>query len=429
MKIDVFYKFTEELSMVNKDIIQRFKRSFGLFIHWGLYAIPAWHEQIQWRRGIKRNAYTKLQMKFNPMKFHPDEWIDIAQDAGMDHICITAKHHDGFCLWNTRYTDYNVIKTPYGKDIIDQLANTCARRNFPLGIYYSVVDWHHPNYPNQGRSHELIKGDTQDSPNVNKYIDYLKGQTEELCSNYGPIFQFFWDMNVTGLIDPSINDYLRKLQPQMLINDRGFDAGDFTTPERDFNDPEHEKRKKGILVQANQSVGRESWGYKTDEDYYSLRHLIQSIDKYLSVGAGYLLNVGPKADGSIDRTSRRLLRNIGIWYRSVKESFIDVEFVKEFVEDTDILITKRGETIYVHLSEQPVTSRVLLKPIDKKPTRALVLNNQQPANARIDILPTEIMNANGNIIDSPPTLRVRRLPVEKFSDSVIVLRLDFPRDI
>ena len=115
--------------------------------------------------------------------------------------------------------------------------------------------------------------------------------------------------------------------------------------------------------------------------------------------------------------------------KSVKESFIDVEFVKEFVEDANILITKRGETIYVHLSEQPVTSRVLLKPIDKKPTRALVLNNQQPANARIDILPTEIMNANGNIVDRPPTLRVRRLPVDKFSDSVIVLRLDFPRDI
>ena len=413
--------------MVNKGVIQRFKRSFGLFIHWGLYAIPAWHEQIQWRRGIKRSTYTKLQMQFNPLKFYPDEWIDIAQDAGMDHICITAKHHDGFCLWDTRYTDYNVMNTPYGKDILDQLANTCARRNFPLGIYYSVVDWHHPNYPNQGRSHELLKEDTQDSPNLKKYIDCLKGQTEELCSNYGPLFQFFWDMNVTGLVDPSINDHLRKLQPQMLINDRGFDAGDFTTPERDFNDHEHAKRKKGILVQANQSVGRESWGYKNDEDYYSLRHLIKSIDKYLSVGAGYLLNVGPKADGSIDGTSRRLLRNIGRWYHSVKESFIEVDFAN--VEDENILITKRGKTIYVHLSEQPVTSRVLLKPIDKKPIRALVLNNQQAVNARFDILPTEIMNAKGNIVDRPPTLRVRRLPVDKFSDSVIVLRLDFSEDI
>ena len=134
--------------MVDKSVIQNFKRSYGLFIHWGLYAIPAWHEQDQWRRGIKRSEYEKLQMKFNPTKFDPDQWIDMAQNAGMSHICITSKHHDGFCLWDTKYTDYNVMNSPYGKDIIGQLANACAKRDFPLGIYYSIVDWHHPNYPN-----------------------------------------------------------------------------------------------------------------------------------------------------------------------------------------------------------------------------------------------------------------------------------------
>ena len=338
---------------------------------------------------------------------------------------ITSKHHDGFCLWDTKYTDYNVMNSPYGKDIIGQLANACAKRDFPLGIYYSIVDWHHPNYPNQGRSHELLKPDIGDSPNLSKYIDYLKGQVEELCSNYGPIFQFFWDINETGFIDPSINDYLRKLQPNMLINDRGFDSGDFTTPERDFNDPDHEKRKKGNLIQACQAVGRESWGYKKDEDYYSLRHLIKSIDKYLSVGAGYLLNVGPKADGTIDSNSRKILQKIGQWYDSVKESFVDVDFANDLVEDDTVLITKRGKTIYIHLIEQPITSRVLLKSIDKMPTQALVLNNKKITDARVDILPTEIMNGKGNIIYRDPALRIRNLPVDKFSDSVIVLKLDF----
>ena len=411
--------------MLDNSVIQKFKRSYGLFIHWGLYAIPAWHEQVQWRRGITRSEYEKLQMEFNPTKFNPDQWIDMAQNAGMSHICITSKHHDGFCLWDTKYTDYNVMNSPYGKDIIGQLANACAKRNFPLGIYYSIVDWHHPNYPNQGRSHELLKPDIGDSPNLSKYIDYLKGQVEELCSNYGPIFQFFWDINETEFIDPSINDYLRELQPNMLINDRGFDPGDFTTPERDFNDPDHEKRKKGNLIQACQAVGRESWGYKKDEDYYSLRHLIKSIDKYLSVGAAYLLNVGPKADGTIDSTSRKILQKIGQWYDSVKESFVDVDFAKDLVEDNAILITRRGKTIYIHLIEQPITSRVLLKSIDKIPTQALVLNDQKIADARVDILPTEIMNSKGNIIYRDPALRIRNLPVDKFSDSVIVLKLDF----
>ena len=246
-----------------------------------------------------------------------------------------------------------------------------------------------------------------------------------MCSNYGPIFQFFWDINETEFIDPSINDYLRELQPNMLINDRGFDPGDFTTPERDFNDPDHEKRKKGNLIQACQAVGRESWGYKKDEDYYSLRHLIKSIDKYLSVGAAYLLNVGPKADGTIDSTSRKILQKIGQWYDSVKESFVDVDFATDLVEDDTVLITKRGKTIYIHLIEQPITSRVLLKSIDKIPTQALVLNDQKIADARVDILPTEIMNSKGNIIYRDPALRIRNLPVDKFSDSVIVLKLDF----
>lgn len=132
-----------------------FERRFGLFIHWGLYAIPAWHEQILWRGGMKRKEYERFINEFNPTKFDPDMWLDLAEQAGMQYICFTAKHHDGFCMWNTKHTRYNIMNTPYGRDVLGTLADACGRRNFPLGIYYSCPDWHHLHYPNQGRHHEM----------------------------------------------------------------------------------------------------------------------------------------------------------------------------------------------------------------------------------------------------------------------------------
>ena len=143
-----------------------FQKRFGLFVHWGIYAIPGWQEQVQWRGRVPREPYVKLQHQWNPTRFNADEWLDIAQAAGMRYLCVTAKHHDGFCLWDTRQTPFNTMNTPYGRDVIGMLADACHRRDFPLCLYYSVVDWHHRNYPNQGRHHELPpqEGDEPDMP-------------------------------------------------------------------------------------------------------------------------------------------------------------------------------------------------------------------------------------------------------------------------
>jgi alpha-L-fucosidase len=129
-----------------------FEKRFGLFVHWGLYSIPAWHEQMQWRKRVPRGGYEKLAGQFNPVRFDPDAWLDLAEEAGMQYLCFTTKHHDGFCLWDTAGTDYNVMNSPYGRDILAILAEACHRRGFPVSLYYSAVDWQHPNYPNQGRS-------------------------------------------------------------------------------------------------------------------------------------------------------------------------------------------------------------------------------------------------------------------------------------
>jgi alpha-L-fucosidase len=209
-----------------------FEKRFGLFVHWGLYAIPAWQEQMQWRAEVPRQEYERLIQQFNPVRFDPDAWLDVAEAAGMRYIVLTTKHHDGFCLWNTAQTDYNVMNSPYGRDIVGMLADACHRRSFPLCFYYSVADWHHPNYPNQGRSHELAGPQAGDRPDWEAYRAFLVAQVRELCTQYGQIHCFWWDMNVTGIVDASINHMIRSLQPGAVINNRGLDEGDFGTPER-----------------------------------------------------------------------------------------------------------------------------------------------------------------------------------------------------
>ena len=238
-----------------------FKNCFGMFVHWGLYAIPAWHEQHQYRGRVERAEYVKLLKQFNPKQFDPERWLDLMQETGMKYLCITSKHCDGFCLWDTRQTTYNVMNTPYKRDILGMLSEACHKREIPLCLYYSIADWNHPNYPNEGRQHE-IPPQPGDSPDWEKYLEFLKAQVRELCTNYGKIHGFWWDANVPKYKDTSINAMIRQLQPDAVINNRGFDDGDFGTPERDYQ--KDESVSFDHPTEANQAVGMESWGYRSD---------------------------------------------------------------------------------------------------------------------------------------------------------------------
>jgi len=394
-----------------------FQKRFGLFVHWGLYSIAAWHEQYQWRMRVPRAQYAKLREQWNPIRFDPEHWLDLLQSVGMKYICLTTKHHDGFCLWDTKLTDYNTMNTPYGKDVLKMLADACHRRDIPLCLYYSCVDWHQKNYPNQGRSHELPP-QPGDEPDLAKYLEFVKGQVRELCTNYGPIHGFWWDMNVDKHHDPSINDMIRKLQPAAVINNRGYDAGDFGTPERDYDSTGEELLRFNKLTEANQSVGSESWGYRKDEDYYSDLHLLRSIDKYLARDANYLLNVGPMADGTIGPDETAILRRIGKWYDAIKGSVEGVEPCSELVENRNVLLTRRGNTLYVHLHREPLTEAVKLKPIDIAPVTATLLNDGRPVEIAVELLPSEY-------IDQKKYLRLRKLPVNELADTVMVVKLEF----
>jgi len=397
-----------------------FQKRFGMFVHWGLYAINAFHEQEQWRRRVPREEYVRLTSRWNPVAFDPDAWLDLLHEAGMSYICLTAKHHDGFCLWDTKLTRFSTMHTPFGRDVVGMLAEACHRRGVPLCLYYSIADWNHPNYPNQGRHHELPP-QPQDQPDLSRYLEFLKGQVRELCSRYGEISGFWWDMNVDRHVDPSINAMIRRLQPSAVINDRGFDPGDFGTPERDFDAPGEEPPAFGRRTEACQSVGVESWGYRRGESYYTDRHLVRSIDKYLARDANYLLNVGPMSDGTIPDEASAILRRIGRWHAAVRSSFDGTVPASDLTSNRSVLLTRTGNTVYVHLHRDPVSDSVKLAPIRRAPRRATLLNTGRPVAWAVDMAPSDHL-------EQAAYLRLTGLPANELSNSVMVVELEFDGD-
>ncbi|MDP6777009.1 MAG: alpha-L-fucosidase [Candidatus Latescibacteria bacterium] len=219
-------------------------------------------------------------------------------------------------------------------------------------------------------------------------------------------------------VDGSINATIRELQPGAVINNRGFDDGDFGTPERDHEKGIDEVRSFEGLTEACQSVGLESWGFRTDEDYYTDRHLIRSLDRYLARGANYLLNVGPKADGTIPDESAAILRRIGGWYHAVKEAVDDVDPASDLTSNRDVLLTRRDNVLYVHLVNDPRTCAVKLDPIAVAPKRATLLNTGDPVEFVVDLVPS-------NHAEFRPYLRLRNLPVNDWANTVLVVKLEF----
>lgn len=394
-----------------------FEKRFGLFVHWGLYSIHGWQEQEQWRGRVPRAEYAQLQPLWNPVNFNPDQWLDQAETAGMKYICLTTKHHDGFCLWDTKQTSFNTMNTPYGKDVLKLLATACQRRKFPLCLYYSVLDWHQPNYPNNSRSHELPP-QSGDSPNWDKYLTFLKAQVRELCTNYGEIHGFWWDMNVPKYPDETINAMIRQLQPNAVINDRGFDAGDFGTPERDFIKRDNFVFSFEKRTEACQSIGMESWGWRQDEDYYREGYIYRSIAGYLSRDANYLLNVGPRPDGTLSPKTTDFLQHTGKWYGTVKEAFEGTTPASYLTANREVLLTRRANTLYVILHAEPRGNAVKLKPITSLPRRATLLNTGENIVYSTALVPSEHAERGRY-------LRLTKLPVDALANTVLVAKLEF----
>lgn len=392
------------------------RKRFGMFIHWGVYAVGGIHEQEIWRYNTPLEVYRRYSEVFNPVKFDPARWLDMIQSNGMEYLVFTVKHHDGFCMFDTKYTDYNIMNTPYGRDITAMLAEECHKRNFPLELYYSCVDWHHPAYPNTGRHHEINTDPGQhDFP---AYMEFLKAQIKELCTNYGTIHGIWWDMNVPKYIDPSVNDLIRSLQPCAVINNRGYDAGDYSTPERNF--AETGFHAFGNLTEACNSLGMNSWGYRKNEDYFSCRKIKRDIALFTSLGGNFLLNAGPDADGVFPQQALDILAKTGKWYQQLAPALTAAPY-PEIIGNKSATATVKDNVLYVILLDTPVGGTLRLNNITALPEKAVLLNNQQQIACTLE--PTSYT------LNSPPCLRLCGLPADIMHDDVWIIELTFNSNI
>lgn len=389
---------------------------FGMFIHWGIYSVNAWHEQDQWRRQIPKDEYIKQAEVFNPTEFDIDEWLSTVSEMGGQYICFTTKHHDGFCMWDTKYTDYNIMNTPYGKDVLKEVSEGCARHNIKLALYYSCPDWNYKHSVNFGGDHQLTCPNAGDEPSEALYKEYIKNQMRELLGEkYGKIDALFWDIPPYNK-DKSINEFVRSLAPDILINDRGYSSGDYSTPER--NVPEGSRFTR--LTEACQSVSSLSWGYREDDDFFSALLLMESIDKIMSRGGNYLLNIGPDAKGNFPLEAVKKVKKIGNWYNRISESLLGAEFVEN--ADIPYRLTANSEYLYIHFDATAISSGVSLRPLDIMPSEAIVLNNGAKISAKVECLPNHFFVTTEPIV---PYLHVNRIPVDEITDEPIILRLKF----
>ena len=397
------------------------KNRFGMFIHWGVYAVPQLHEQAFARYDLPRAVYESLYRQFDPVNFDPEAWVLLAKNAGMRYICFTAKHHDGFCMWNTRYTDYNIMQTPYGKDVLKQLSDACQKHGMALSLYYSNPDWHHPHAFNPASSHQWRAVD-RETGDFAVYKTYIKNQITELMTNYGHIYTLFWDIP-PGLEDPSINALVRSLQPGILINDRGFDTGDFSTPEREFDRQSRPPRYTRRTESCN-SIDVNSWGYRADSEFYSYRYLMASICKTMARGGSFLLNVGPMADGSLDPAHAERIRRIGRWYTQMEGCLEDHEtdaFAYQLRPDNDYIALKKNGKTYFCFFDGLLSNAVSIANAPGLPRAVRLMNRDQALPFRKMVLPGPNDPVTG--VAQTEYLCIREIPADELAEEPIILEV------
>jgi alpha-L-fucosidase len=346
---------------------------FGMFIHWGLYAMAGRHEWVKNYERMNNAEYEKYFELFNPDLYNPHEWARLAKKAGMKYFVITSKHHEGFCLWDSKYTDYKATSTPCQKDLLKAAVEAFRAEGLRVGFYYSLIDWHHPDFTID-RCHPLRDNKEERSRNKDrdmaKYREYLYNQVRELMTQFGTIDELFLDFSYPGEDGKNHDDWnsielikmVRKLQPGIIVNDRldlvDVPGGwDFKTPEQFM--PAEWVTYKGVRVpwETCQTFSG-SWGYYRDEtSWKSVAQLLRLLIETVSKGGNLLLNVGPTGRGTFDERAVERLEGMGKWMSVNGRSIYGcTQAPAEFKKPDNCLLTYNPETrrLYVHILEWPL---------------------------------------------------------------------------
>jgi alpha-L-fucosidase len=372
---------------------------FGLFVHWGPVSLKG--TEIGWSRGGERRGtggtgeipvevYDNLYKQFNPVEFNADEWVQIAQDAGMRYLVFTSKHHDGFCMFDTNLTDYKITNSPFKRDVVGELAAACHESGLRLGYYYSPVDWHHPDYR---------------TVNHPRYIEYLHGQLREICSNYGQI-DIVWFDGLGGTAQDwdseNLFKIIRTLQPHVIINNRAGLPADHDTPEQTIGGFQRDRPWETCMTICQQ------WAWKPNDQMKSLKECLQTLVRVVGGDGNLLFNVGPMPDGRIEPRQVDRLREMGDWLRTYGESIYGTRG-GPFKTTAWLASTCRDNVIYVHILDWP-SEVVTLPALPRRITASSLL-----------------LGGGVNVRQTAEAIEIRVVPRNRSEiDTIVRLELDGP---
>ena len=348
---------------------------FGMFIHWGLYAVPARGEWVRSNERMPEEKYMPFFREFDPSAADPKAWVQAAKEAGMGYVILTAKHHDGFCLFDSELTDFKSTNTPMGRDIVREFLEAGREAGLKVGLYYSLIDWHHPDFPHHGDRYHPMRSDpaaSNEERDFERYLAYMHEQVKELCTRYGRLDVLWFDFSYNQLRGEAwraneLADMVRTLQPGILLNNRlevsweGFGSlaqgepapchGDFVSPER-MVPPEGLFDPQGRpLYWETCTTMNHSWGYCAGDPWYKpapllLKKLVECVSK----GGNFLLNVGPDGNGRIPRQAMDTLKYLGQWMQINGESIRGCG--PSGMEKPEWgRITRRENVLYLHIYE------------------------------------------------------------------------------
>ena len=369
---------------------------FGMFIHWGLYALPARHEWVKQRERLTNEQYQKYFEEFNPVNYDPVQWAKAAKAAGMKYAVLTAKHHEGFCLFDSKYTDYKATNTKANRDLVKEFVDAFRAEGLKVGFYYSLIDWHHPDF-----TIDRIHPQRPDSPDaydalnagkdMNRYRTYLHNQVRELLTNYGKIDILWLDFSYPGEHGKGRDDWnsielikmARELQPGIIIDNRAdlndyVDGYDFETPEQ--VSPKELAKYKGKYWETCQTFSG-SWGYYRDETSWKThQQLLDLLITSTANGGNLLLNVGPTAKGEFDYRANKALKELGYWMDAHSDAIYHCTYAPdEFAlpENVNARLTYNptARKLYLHLFDYPSTGTITLPDYGGKVRYAQLLND------------------------------------------------------
>ena len=354
---------------------------FGMFIHWGLYAMPARHEWIKNRECIPEDHYDLYFKHFDPDLYDPKEWARQAKAAGMKYVVLTTKHHEGFCMFDSQYTDYKCTNTPAGRDLVREYVDAFRAEGLHIGFYYSLIDWHHPDFPIDmlhPRRNDPDAFEQNQGRDMHKYAEYMRNQVTELLTNYGKIDILWFDFSYSksrqsvpgkewmrgkGKDDWEAEELIttaRRLQPGIIIDNRTEIEQDLWTPEQ-FQPMEwvrHSETGELVTWEACQTFSG-SWGYFRDEQTWkSPEMLIRMLVNTVSCGGNLLMNVGPTARGYIDYRAEAALKVFGDWMKYNSRSIYgctmaEPELLPHCPPDCRFTQSADGKRLYIHLFAYP----------------------------------------------------------------------------